>query len=167
MLQTVKISSKRQITIPVDIFNYLALNEGDRLIVNIDEGKIVMEKSQKILDEMAGSLYLPKKYKDKPLEAVNQEIRIFTSTIVFFEIYWVLSSFYKKNRLKIIEYLEKILRMDFLEIENRTILQEALIIFEKHNLDLEDCYNISYANNLNADKFSTFDKKINSLLKTK
>jgi len=100
-------------------------------------------------------------------QAVNQEIRIFTSTIVFFEIYWVLSSFYKKNRLKIIEYLEKILRMDFLEIENRTILQEALIIFEKHNLDLEDCYNISYANNLNADKFSTFDKKINSLLKTK
>ena len=66
MLQTVKISSKRQITIPVDIFNFLALNEGDRLIVNIDEGKIVMEKSQKVLDEIASSLYLPKKYKNKP-----------------------------------------------------------------------------------------------------
>ena len=73
MLQTVKISSKTQITIPVDIFNYLALNEGDRLIVNIDEGKIVMEKSQKILDEMAGSLYLPKKYKDKPLDFIIRD----------------------------------------------------------------------------------------------
>ena len=98
-------------------------------------------------------------------QAVNQEIKIFTSTIVFFEIYWVLSSFYKKDKLKIIEYLKKILKMDFLEIENRPILQEALVLFEKHNLDLEDCYNIAYAKNFEADKFSTFDKKINSLLK--
>ena len=52
MLQTVKISSKRQITIPVAIFDYLNLNKGDRLVVNIDEGKIIMEKSQKILDYM-------------------------------------------------------------------------------------------------------------------
>ena len=73
MLQTVRISSKRQITIPVDIFNYLALNEGDRLIVNIDEGKIVMEKSQKLLDKMAGSLYLPKKFKNKSLDFIIRD----------------------------------------------------------------------------------------------
>lgn len=73
MLQTVKISSKRQITIPVDIFNYLALNEGDRLIVNIDEGKIVMEKSQKLLDDMAGSLYIPNKYKNKTLDFIIRD----------------------------------------------------------------------------------------------
>lgn len=46
-------------------------------------------------------------------QAVNQEIKIFTSTIVFFEIYWVLSSFYKKDKLKIIKYLKKILKIDF------------------------------------------------------
>lgn len=97
--------------------------------------------------------------------AVNQEIKIFTSTIVFFEIYWVLSSFYKKNKIKIINYLKKILKMDFLEIENRAILKEALILFKKHILDLEDCYNISYAKNLETDEFATFDKKINNLLK--
>ncbi|MBI5123411.1 AbrB/MazE/SpoVT family DNA-binding domain-containing protein [Candidatus Roizmanbacteria bacterium] len=73
MLQTVKISSKRQVTIPVDIFKYLSLNEGDRLVVNIDEGKIVMEKSQKILDEIAGSLILPKKYKNKPLDYIIRD----------------------------------------------------------------------------------------------
>lgn len=100
-------------------------------------------------------------------KAVNQEVRIFTSTIVFFEIYWVLSSFYKKNKLKIIEYLKKILRMDFLEIESRFILQETLVLFYNNTLDLEDCYNISYAKYNDADKFSTFDKKINRLLKTK
>jgi predicted nucleic-acid-binding protein len=100
-------------------------------------------------------------------QAVNQEIKIFTSTIVFFEIYWVLSSFYKKNKLKIIKYLKKILRMDFLEIENRLTLQQTLVLFDQYNLDLEDCYNISYAKYNDADKFLTFDKKINHLLKTK
>ncbi len=98
--------------------------------------------------------------------AVNQEIKIITSIIVFFEIYWVLSSFYKKNKLKIVEYLKKILKMDFLEIENRHVLQETLILFENHALDLEDCYNIAYAKNLVTDEFSTFDQKINRLLKT-
>lgn len=99
-------------------------------------------------------------------KAVDQEIKIYTSVIVFFEIYWVLSSFYKKDKLRIIEYLKKILRMDFLEIENRPILQETLILFAKQNLDLEDCYNISYSKYNNIDKFFTFDKKINTLLKT-
>ncbi|MBI5123412.1 PIN domain-containing protein [Candidatus Roizmanbacteria bacterium] len=99
-------------------------------------------------------------------QAVNQEIKIITSIIVFFEIYWVLSSFYKKNKLKIVKYLEKIIKMEFLEIENRQVLQETLILFENHTLDLEDCYNIAYAKGFSADEFSTFDKKINRLLKT-
>ncbi|MFA5770598.1 MAG: PIN domain-containing protein, partial [Patescibacteria group bacterium] len=33
-------------------------------------------------------------------QAVNQKVKIYTSVIVFFEIYWVLSSFYKKNKFK-------------------------------------------------------------------
>lgn len=73
MLQTVKISSKRQITIPSVIFDHLNLNEGDRLIVNIDEGKIVMEKSQKLLDDMAGSLDVPNEYKNKPLDFIIRD----------------------------------------------------------------------------------------------
>jgi len=32
-----------------------------------------MEKSQKLLDEIAGSLYLPKKYKDKTLDFIIRD----------------------------------------------------------------------------------------------
>lgn len=99
-------------------------------------------------------------------QAVDQKIKIFTSVIVFFEIYWVLSSFYKKNKSKTIDFLDKILRMNFLDIENRQILQETLSLFKAHNLDLEDCYNMAYAKNLVVNEFATFDKKINTLLKT-
>lgn len=98
--------------------------------------------------------------------AVNQEVKIYTSVIVFFEIYWVLSSFYKKNKSKTINFLDKILVMDFLEIENRQILQETLFLFKAHNIDLEDCYNMAYAKNINANEFATFDKKIRNLLKS-
>lgn len=98
-------------------------------------------------------------------QAVDHEVRMYTSVIVFFEIYWVLSSFYKKNKTKTINFLDKILGMDFLEIENRQILQETLFLFKTRNLDLEDCYNMAYAKNLGVDEFSTFDKKINLLLK--
>jgi AbrB family looped-hinge helix DNA binding protein len=70
MFQSVRITSKRQITIPVNIFNYLGLKTGDKLVVNINNEKIIMEKQEKILDQLAGSLKLPKKYKNKPVEQI-------------------------------------------------------------------------------------------------
>ncbi len=100
-------------------------------------------------------------------KAIKREIKILTSTIVFFEIYWVLSSFYKKNKKKIIFFLKKILQMDFLEIENRELLQQSLILFEKTSFDLEDCFNIAFFKEKEIDGFLTFDKKINSFLNKK
>jgi len=52
--------------------------------------------------------------------------------------------------------------MEFLEIENGQILQETIILIKNSNLDLEDCYKITYAKSLEIDEFSTFDKKITS-----
>lgn len=93
-------------------------------------------------------------------KAIKGEVKIFTSVIVFFEIYWVLSSFYKRNKQKIINYLDKILKMEFLEIENKKVLIKALDLFKKFSLELEDCYNIALFKQLSIFKFSTFDKKI-------
>jgi len=81
MLKTVRITSKRQITIPAAIFKRLNLNEGDRLIVNIDQGKIVMEKAKALLDELAGSLKPPAEYRNKSLDfIINDAKRKYFST---------------------------------------------------------------------------------------
>jgi len=96
-------------------------------------------------------------------KAINGEIQLFTSVVVFFEIYWVLSSFYKKKKNKIIEFLKNILRLTFIDFENKTILEEAIIFFQKFNLDLEDCYNLAYAKLKKANEFTTFDKILNKL----
>jgi predicted nucleic-acid-binding protein len=85
-----------------------------------------------------------------------------TSLIVVFEIYWVLSSFYGKNRQDIVEVLNKLLNLNFISLPERTILLRSLIVFSNTNLDLEDCYNLCYAKSLKiaVNDFKTFDKKL-------
>lgn len=92
--------------------------------------------------------------------AAAGKIKLFTSVIVFFEIYWVLTSFYKKNKKQIIQTLDDILKMDFILFEQKEILVKMLKIFKNTNFDLEDCYNLVYAKEKNAKDFKTFDKKL-------
>lgn len=93
------------------------------------------------------------------------KIQLFTSVIVFFEIDWVLSSFYKVSKERVIVILEKILKMDFLLIEWRELLNMAVEIYKNSNLDLEDSFNLVYAQNMKAVSFATFDRKLSKEFK--
>lgn len=93
-------------------------------------------------------------------QAINQKIILCTSLVVIFEIYWVLFSFYKKNKKRIVWYLEKILKMSFLEIENREILWQALTLYKNSHGDFEDAYNIAYFKEKKLSDFVSFDKKL-------
>lgn len=104
-----------------------------------------------------------KKAKKLFQQAAKGEKQTFTSTIVFFEIYWVLSSFYEQNKKQVTPILNKILAMKFIGIEERELLLEALEVFENKNIDLEDAYNLIYAQSNNASEFITFDKKLEKL----
>lgn len=92
--------------------------------------------------------------------AIDKKINLYTSVIVFFELYWVLRSFYKNNKKNCVDLLSKIIKINFIDFENKEIIQEALTLFEKTNLDLEDCYNLSYSKKINIDELATFDKKL-------
>lgn len=96
-------------------------------------------------------------------KASEYQIKALTSTVVIFEIFWVLSSFYKKQKNHVVVLLEKILQMDFVEIEHRQTLTEALELYSKHSLDFEDCYYIIFAKNLSAN-LASFDGKINRIM---
>lgn len=88
------------------------------------------------------------------------KVKLFSSLVVFFEIYWVMGSFYEKNKKEIIKILEDVLRLDFVKWENEKLLRQALEIFKETGLDLEDSYNLVYAKKLKAKKFKTFDAKL-------
>lgn len=88
------------------------------------------------------------------------EVSLFISLIVFFEIYWVLSSLYKVDKNNIQKVLSDILKMDFIEIENRDVLIDSVNNFDKFNYDLEDTFNLFFACKNKAKDFKTFDKKL-------
>lgn len=97
------------------------------------------------------------------LQGARGRASLITSTIVCFEIYWVLSSFYKRRKSQLIALLTKILAMTFITLEERAILTESLNLFKKTNLNLEDCYNLSYAKSQKAESFKTFDTKLTKI----
>lgn len=116
--------------------------------------------------------FLLKDNKEQHLEAkkifekgASGEIKLFTSLIVFFEIYWVLSSFYKKQKQDLVKILDDILSLSFIKFENSKILFQAVKFFEVNKLDLEDSYNIIYAKEQGAKSFATFDQRLKIIFK--
>ncbi len=101
------------------------------------------------------------------LEASEGKVKLFTSTIVFFEIYWVLSSYYEKNKQEVVEALQKILDLKFIALKERQILSNCLARFKKANFDLEDCYNVVCAKARVALDFKTFDVNLEKEFKKK
>lgn len=92
--------------------------------------------------------------------------KLFTSTVVIFEIYWVLSTFYQKDKREVKEILLNILKMDFVQIKERDIFEKAIIALEEFNYDLEDSYNFAYALKNSAKEFMTFDQNLEKKFKT-
>lgn len=94
------------------------------------------------------------------LEGARGDLKLVTSTIVIFEIYWVFKSYYEKNKDEIIKILQKVLAMNFVKMDERDLLQSALDLFKVKNLSLEDCYNLAYAKKNKAEAFKTFDTRL-------
>lgn len=93
-------------------------------------------------------------------------LELFSTTIVFFEIYWLFKSYYKKTDLEIYYILRSILKMDFIYFEDREILIKALEIYKKSSIGMEDSYNLVYSKSKEATDFKTFDKKLLKLFKS-
>lgn len=101
------------------------------------------------------------KAKDLLKQGARNEVSMKTSLITVFEVYWVLESVYGKTKTEAVKTLEKLLRLNFIELPERPILSSALKLFGQGKLDdLEDCYNLYYALAVGADQLATFDKKL-------
>lgn len=94
------------------------------------------------------------------LDGSRGKLELVSSTIVFFEVYWVLKSYYSAPKDKIIKTLNDILQMQFISLSERAILGETVKLFDKTTLSLEDCYNLSFAKTHKIKEFKTFDEKL-------
>ena len=100
-------------------------------------------------------------------EGAKGNQKLFTSTIVIFEIYWLFSSFYEKTKPDVIDILRKTLSLNFIVVAEREIIRKAIDNYDNSTLDLEDCYNIAYSEKVEAKEFLTFDRRLGNFLKKK
>lgn len=69
------ITSKRQFTIPVAIFEELNLQVGQKVIVSEEDGSIKITSALALLDKLAGSVKVPKKYKGMDIDEMIEKAK--------------------------------------------------------------------------------------------
>jgi bifunctional DNA-binding transcriptional regulator/antitoxin component of YhaV-PrlF toxin-antitoxin module len=57
------ITSKRQLTIPAQVFTKMKLLEGEKVHITIDKNQIKISRFGNLLDNLAGRVAIPKRYK--------------------------------------------------------------------------------------------------------
>lgn len=92
--------------------------------------------------------------------AAEGKKKLVSSVIVFFEVYWVLTSFYGKKKTEVIKVLNNLLKLSFIKWEGRDLLVEAVMTFTGTNLDLEDSYNLAFIRKKKIKSVKTFDKQL-------
>lgn len=83
-----------------------------------------------------------------------------SSVIVFFELFWVLTSFYKKNKADVIKVLTDVSKMKFIDWNDDNLLPETLKLFKRKNIEMEDAFNIVFARKMKMKTMMSFDKKL-------
>jgi len=101
-----------------------------------------------------------KKAKELFRKGSTGEVKLVTSIVVFFEIYWVLSSFYGKKKESVVEVLESLLEMSFIKWEARQLLVKTVDVFKSSGIELEDSYNLVFARENKISEMASFDKKL-------
>ncbi len=114
--------------------------------------------------------YLTEKKEDLPQELIDffqslQEgnINVKCLDIVFFQVIFVLKSFYKVEKDKIIKSIESILALNGLHTKNKRVLERTLELWEQHPDDIIDCYIVANMERDGENELYTFDKKIRKL----
>lgn len=103
---------------------------------------------------------LHKKATDFFLRAASGKGKYMTSTLVIFEVYWVLNSFYRQDKMHLVSLIGSILKMDCIELADRIQLLEALAHFSRSTLEFEDCYHLQIARTYQCTGIATFDTKL-------
>lgn len=71
--QSATITGKRQLTIPIDIYNYLGFRQGEKVLITPEKDHFRVQSYQALLDSLAGSVKVPKKYQNlTPDQAIEK-----------------------------------------------------------------------------------------------
>lgn len=75
MTQMATITSKKQLTLPAALFHKAGLKVGQKVIVSEENGRLILTPAEKLVEELAGSVPMPRKWKGKNLDKIIEEAR--------------------------------------------------------------------------------------------
>lgn len=94
--------------------------------------------------------------------AKNKKAIIYVSQITIFEISFTLDKYYHFPKSDVVERLKTIIQAPYLQVQDRSIFDKALLIYSENNISLADSFVLIYALEKKAELF-TFDKKLKNL----
>lgn len=93
-------------------------------------------------------------------DCLSGNVQIFIPDIVFPELEWVLRSYYKEPKEKIIEFLEELLSLDGVIMREKIEVKQALLLFQQINIKLTDAIILNQIQSFRPDEFLTFDENL-------
>lgn len=69
------ITTKKQLTIPVKIFTSAGLKERQKVLLTFENGTIKIEPALNLVSRLAGSVIVPQRFKDWPLQKIITKAR--------------------------------------------------------------------------------------------
>lgn len=75
MQQIATITGKMQLTVPIRVAQKIGLKTGDKVEVSDSKGKIVITPVRFLIEELAGSLPIPKKWQGKAIEQIIEDAK--------------------------------------------------------------------------------------------
>lgn len=69
------ITSKRQLTIPASIFRQIGFQKGQKVLIAVKKGKLQIEPAVKLVEELAGCVRVPKRFRGLSLEGIVRKAK--------------------------------------------------------------------------------------------
>ena len=95
-------------------------------------------------------------------DAKEKKVILILIAQVIFEIDYVLRGVYKLSRQESANYLTKLVKIPYIQVENRTIVAETIEKYKEKNIDLVDLFLLETAKQEKAEVLS-FDKDFSKL----
>lgn len=93
-------------------------------------------------------------------EVLSKKIQILIPNIVFPEIEWVLRSYYKQPKDLIVNFLEALLVLEGVILEDKSGMQQSVNIFRETSLKFTDAIILVQVQKFKPDEFLTFDENL-------
>ena len=73
MTKVATITSKKQLTIPAELYRRANFVEHQKVLISEIDGKLIITPTNKVINNLAGSLKMPKKWQDKDTDQIIAE----------------------------------------------------------------------------------------------